>query len=122
MQKGGLFMDFGGFFTVGAGALAGAMAGFIAGGIMGWFRMMQIDSLEARFKRLSNDLMSQDGVVSRHAQTERMSAAVAEVAAAIQAGKKPEDALKEVAVKYPDVAAKILQKAAGKGFLKGFGL
>lgn len=117
-------MDFE-WVILGAGALTGGLiGGFIGGSAVGYFKdwalSARVDGLEARFHRMHNQSISGDGTAVKNQKAERMSQAVAEAAALMQSGKKPEEALKEIAAKYPDVALDVIQKTMrGKGGLAG---
>jgi len=57
-----------------------------------------------------NSIKGAKGRAQRADNEERLMLAVAEVAQAVQGGATPTDALKQVAMKYPDVAMKIGSK------------
>lgn len=66
--------------------------------------------LRADVKALENTIRGRASGAARQQTSERMGEAVAYVAAAVQGGKPPGDALKEAAGRYPDVALALGQK------------
>lgn len=105
-------------------AMGSIVGGFIGGGAVSFIRdytlHSRVDGLETRFQRLHNELVSGSGSAAKSAKNERMSEAVSKAAELMQKGAKPEDALKEVAAAYPDVALSLLQKSMrNKGGIQG---
>lgn len=66
-------------------------------------------------KSLIRAQSSQRGVDARVEKAERMNAAVVEAAQLLQEGKKPDEILKALVPKYPDVAMDLVKKFTGKG-------
>jgi len=93
------------------------VGGMIAGMVIDALTQRNIASLEHRTKRLELALISPKGVENRIAKEERMEEAMLRVAELIKEGKKPEEALKEVAMAYPDVAIGMVQRALKNGQL-----
>ena len=102
-------------------ALLCALAGF--GGLVGGFLsglvlQFRVASLEREVNRLYHLIAGEAGNVARVQKNERMNAALVEAAALFKEGKKPEEILKELLPKYPDVALQLGQKGL-KGKLGG---
>jgi len=97
--------------------------GSIIGGFLAKLAWEEISmlSLERRIKRLENTLISGSGVASRQEKAERQQEAMLKVAELVKEGKDPKDALKEVAMAYPDVAMGLIQKALKGGNLGSLG-
>lgn len=97
------------------------VGGLVIGAVKNWKMDMDVASHEARIKRLEMALISGQGVDARRDKAERMSSAMAEVAAAManpeNKGKEGE-IIKSVAAKYPDVALTVASKFMKQG---GFG-
>ena len=85
-----------------AGALVG---GFIAGIIFQIFYHKSLVRGEA----------SKRGIEAKVEKTERMNAALVEAAQLLQDGKKPEEIVKLLLPKYPDVALDLVKKLSGRG-------
>lgn len=75
------------------------------------FRMRDVNLLYARVESLEMALRGEKGRSARAEKAERQSAAMAEAAAMLQTGQQPQDILKTLIAKYPDVAADMAKKA-----------
>jgi len=113
-------MDFGAIITVLVAALCGAIAGFFGGTIVSYlYSRASIASLEAQIVSMRMRAQQPDAVQARKDKAERMSSAMTEVLIGIKAeGAKPEEVIKAVAAKYPDVALDVVKKGM-KGKLPG---
>jgi len=87
--------------------LGSLAAGFLAGCVASALFLVLVNK---RAQQLHNIKAGAVGRQARAEQEDRMMAAVAEFGKAVQEGKPMQDALKETAMKYPDVALKIGKK------------
>jgi len=97
------------------------VGGFVARLVMSFITERDLASLEARVKRIEMKLISGSGVDARQEKAERQQEAMLKAAELMKAGKEPKEALKEVAMAYPDVAMDLVQKAMRGGKLGNLG-
>lgn len=95
----------------------GLVGGFLAQLVASRLDKGELAAVRAQVMRLSNTIYSADGVKAREAKSERQQEAMLALATAVKGGKEPAEAVKEVAMQYPDVAMGLLQKALKSGQL-----
>lgn len=99
-----------GDFWLLVGAAILIFGGALIGGFLGGLAFQVI-----YHKSLIRGEASKRGVDARVEKAARMNAAVIEAAQMLQEGKKPEEILKALIPKYPDVAMDLVKKFTGKG-------
>lgn len=75
-----------------------------------FIRDFRVARLERQVESLTMANHQEKAVEKRNAKSERQAEALAKVAALVQSGKSPMDAIKEVAMSYPDVAMELMKK------------
>jgi len=88
----------------------GLIGGFLAQLVKSTLDAYKLAQLERRVERLENTLKSANAVGTREARADRMGAAIAEAATMFGQGKKPDEILKELVPKYPDVGLELIKK------------
>jgi hypothetical protein len=97
----------------------------IAGGLIGGFVARLIfdkwgfSNLERRLYSLENSIKGSVGVAARAEKAERLTLAIAEGTKMVQEGKEVKEVIKELAIKYPDVALDIVKRLGKGGGLGG---
>jgi hypothetical protein len=69
-----------------------------------------IEELEKELKSAKNTIYGMKGREKQTEMNERMEEAISEAIIMYQSGKEPEEILKTIGAKYPDVAGKLLKK------------
>lgn len=82
----------------------------IAAILLHYFRNRDVEALYVKVESLDMNMRGVAGRASRTTNNERTEEALGKIAVLVQSGKSPQDAIKEVAMAYPDVALQIGKK------------
>lgn len=95
-------------------AFFGGLVGAFGFGIFHNYALdRKVVALEARAERIEKSYIGAKGNASQAQANERFEMAVGEALTAIQGGAQPQEVLKEVGKKYPDVALRLVKKYGG---------
>jgi uncharacterized membrane protein (DUF106 family) len=100
-------------YIIGA-VLSGVMSGIIAVVVLKYLAdyslMHRLASLEAEITKIKMGELSQRGNAARREKEERMQAAMMEAMALVQQGANVQDVIKQIGIKYPDIAMDMIKK------------
>jgi hypothetical protein len=86
------------------------LIGIICGMVSHVIRNKDLGMLIAKVDHIEMTRLSEKGANVRNEKRERTNMAMAEAAALYQSGKKPEEIMKELLPKYPDIALELVKK------------
>jgi len=99
-----------GIIAIIVGIFSGLISSLVLKYLADYSLMHRLASVEAEITRVKMGELSQRGNQARKEKEERMQAAMMEAMALVQQGAPVQDVIKQIGMKYPDIAMDLVKK------------